>query len=109
VRAATGQLVIGVVDNGVAAAIIWILLPTGSVGYPTFVAAYAVACVAGLASSVPAGVGVFEGSLSTLLKSVEGAPLAAAFLGYRLAYFLLPLIIACLALAGDSLGRSRKA
>ena len=105
---AMAQLVIGVVDNGVAAAIIWILLPPGVIGYPSFVGAYAVACVAGLASSVPGGAGVFESALATLLPNLEPAALAAAFLGYRLSYYLLPLLIAALALAGDTLLGSRK-
>jgi uncharacterized membrane protein YbhN (UPF0104 family) len=108
VRAAAAQLTLGVVDNAVAAAIIWILLPSDVVAYTTFVGAYAVACVIGLASSVPAGVGVFEGTMSALLRGVPAAPLAAAFLGYRLAYFLLPLIIASVALAGDTLRRSHR-
>lgn len=103
--AALGQLVVGVADNATAAAIIWVLLPNDSVSYLTFVGAYAVSCVAGLASSVPAGAGVFEGSLSTLLSGVHPAPLAAAFLGYRLSYYLLPLVIAVIALAGDTLKR----
>ena len=107
-REALAQLVIGVLDNGIAAAIIWILLPAGSTSYPSFVGAYAVACVAGLLSSVPGGAGVFEGALSTLLPTVSAAPLAASFLGYRLAYYLLPLVIASLALAGDTLLRVRK-
>lgn len=102
---AVAQIVIGVVDNGTAAAIIWLLLPAGAVHYQTFVGAYAVAAVAGLISTVPAGAGVFEGSISTLLPNADPAPLAAAFLGYRLAYYLLPLIIACLALAGDTIRR----
>ncbi len=104
-RDALAQLVIGVVDNGIAAAIIWILLPGGSVGYPSFIGAYAVACVAGLASSVPGGAGIFESALATLLPGVNSAALAAAFLGYRLAYYLLPLILAALALAVDTLRR----
>ena len=102
---AMAQIVIGVVDNGTAAAIIWLLLPGGAVHYQTFVGAYAVAAVAGLVSTVPAGAGVFEGSISTLLPNADPAPLAAAFLGYRLAYYVLPLIIACLALAGDTIWR----
>jgi len=102
---AVAQIVIGVVDNGVAAAIIWVLLPAGTVHYLTFVGAYAVAAVVGLISSVPGGAGVFEGSISTILPDAEPAPLAAAFLGYRLAFYLLPLIIAFLALAGDTLYR----
>lgn len=103
VRVALAQLTIGAVDNAVAAAIIWVLLPAGSVGYFTFVASYAPSIVVGLISHVPGGVGVFEGSLSTLLKGLDPAALAAAFLGYRLFFFLLPLVIAGVALAADTL------
>jgi uncharacterized membrane protein YbhN (UPF0104 family) len=99
---AIAQVVIGVVDNAVAAAIIWLLLPPAVVHFETFVGAYAVAAVAGLVSTVPAGAGVFEGSISTLLPYVQPAPLAAAFLGYRLTYYLLPLVIAAVALAADT-------
>lgn len=105
---ATSQLVIGVADNAIAAAIVWILLPAGMVKYATFVGAYAVACVAGLASSIPGGAGVFESSLATLLHGVSAAPLAAAFLGYRLTYYLLPLVVAAVALAADTLIRAGK-
>jgi uncharacterized membrane protein YbhN (UPF0104 family) len=103
---AAAQIVIGVVDNGTAAAIIWLLLPPGAVHYATFVGTYAAAAVAGLISTVPAGAGVFEGSISTLLPDADPAPLAAAFLGYRLAYYVLPLIIASVALAGDTVRRA---
>jgi uncharacterized membrane protein YbhN (UPF0104 family) len=104
---ALAQLVVGIVDNGVAAAIIWILLPHGMIGYPSFIGAYAVACVAGLVSSVPGGAGIFESALATLLPAVDAASLAAAFLGYRLAYYILPLLIAALALAGDTIRNPR--
>jgi uncharacterized membrane protein YbhN (UPF0104 family) len=100
---ALAQLAVGVADNSVAAAIIWSLMPPDSVGYLAFVGSYAISCVAGLVSTVPAGAGVFEGSLSALLRGVEPAPLAAAFLGYRLAYYVLPLIVAIVALGGDTL------
>lgn len=99
------QLSVGALDNATAAAIIWILLPPGTVDYLAFVGAYAIACVAGLISTVPAGAGVFEGTLSALLPRAPAASLAAAFLGYRLAYFLLPLAIALMALVGDTLQR----
>jgi uncharacterized membrane protein YbhN (UPF0104 family) len=100
---ALAQLVLGVVDNGIAAAILWILLPAGGPSYGSFVGAYAVACIAGLASSVPGGAGVFESAMAALLPSVDVAELAAAFLGYRLAFYLLPLVIAFLALAIDAI------
>lgn len=101
-RVAIAQLSIGAVDNAVAAAIIWVLLPAGAISYVTFVSAYAPSVVVGLASHVPGGVGVFEGSVSTLLKGLEPAGLAAAFLGYRLFFFLLPLLIAGVALGVDT-------
>lgn len=104
-RVALAQIGLGAIDNAVAAGIIWILLPEGSVDYFSFVGAYAPSVVVGLISHVPGGVGVFEGSMSALLASVPPAPLAAAFLGYRLAFFLLPLLIAGVALAGDAVHR----
>jgi uncharacterized membrane protein YbhN (UPF0104 family) len=102
---AIAQLTVGVADNAIAAAIVWILLPQGGVSYPGFVGAYAVACVAGLVSSVPGGAGVFESALATLLPHIGSAALAAAFLGYRLSYYLLPLTLGALALAAETLRR----
>lgn len=104
-RVALAQIGLGAFDNAVAAGIIWTLLPEGSVGYFSFIGAYAPSVVVGLLSHVPGGVGVFEGSMSALLASVKPAPLAAAFLGYRLAFFLLPLLIAGIALTGDAMRR----
>jgi uncharacterized membrane protein YbhN (UPF0104 family) len=100
---AIAQLVLGVVDNGIAAAILWILLPGGATSYGSFVGAYAVACIAGLASSVPGGAGVFESAMAALLPNIDVAALAAAFLGYRLSFYILPLILAFLGLAIDAI------
>ncbi|THD59687.1 lysylphosphatidylglycerol synthase domain-containing protein [Phenylobacterium sp.] len=100
---ALAQLVLGVVDNGVAAAILWVLLPKGDPSYVTFVGAFAVAAIVGLLSAVPGGAGVFESAMMTLLPQVNTAALAAAFLGYRLAFYILPLIIAAAALAIDAI------
>lgn len=107
-RVALAQIALGAVDNAVAAGIIWSLLPEGSIGYFSFVGAYAPSVVVGLISHVPGGVGVFEGSLSTLVAGVPAAPLAAAFLGYRIAFFLLPLLVAALALMGDTLRQRQR-
>jgi uncharacterized membrane protein YbhN (UPF0104 family) len=105
---ALAQLVLGVVDNGIAAAILWILLPAGGPSYVTFVGAYAVACIVGLISSVPGGAGVFESAMAALLPGVEAAALAAAFLGYRLAYYVLPLLLAAMALGFETLRSARR-
>jgi uncharacterized membrane protein YbhN (UPF0104 family) len=105
---ALAQLVLGLVDNAIAAAILWILLPHAGPSYLTFVGAYAVACIAGLASSVPGGAGVFESAMAALLPGVEPAALAAAFLGYRLSYYILPLILAAAGLGLETF-QQRKA
>lgn len=102
-RLALAQIGLGAADNAVAAAIIWVLLPAGSIDYLTFVGGYAPSVVIGLISHVPGGVGVFEGSLSTILKGLDPASLAAALLGYRLFFFLCPLVLAAAALAFDAL------
>lgn len=104
---ALAQLLLGLVDNAIAAAILWILLPPGGPSYMTFVGAYAVACITGLISSVPGGAGVFESAMAALLPSIAPAALAAAFLGYRLVYYILPLILASLALAAETMRNRR--
>lgn len=93
-RWAVAQAVIGLVDNILTVLIAWTLLPLGLVGLGAFTGAFAVATVTGVVSSVPGGAGVFESVLLTLLPGVARAPLVAAFLGYRLFYFIIPLIMA---------------
>jgi uncharacterized membrane protein YbhN (UPF0104 family) len=88
---AIAQVVIGVVDNVLTVLIPWVLLPSGFVGLGAFTGAFAVATVTGVISSVPGGAGVFESVLLTLLPHVARAPLVAAFVGYRLFYFIIPL------------------
>jgi phosphatidylglycerol lysyltransferase len=90
--AAVAQVVLGFADNLVTAAVVWLLL--GGVAFPAFAGAYALATVAGVVSSVPGGAGVFEGVVLGLLPQVSRAPLIAALLGYRLIYYIAPLLIA---------------
>ncbi|WP_397415310.1 lysylphosphatidylglycerol synthase domain-containing protein [Phenylobacterium sp.] len=106
---AAAQIALGALDNAVAAAILWVLLPADEVGFATFVGAFAPSVAIGLASHVPGGVGVFEGAMSTLLGGVDPAALAAGFLGYRLFFFVIPLAIAGIALALDTLAHRRAA
>jgi glycosyltransferase 2 family protein len=109
IRVALAQLAIGTIDNAMAAAILWVLLPAGAVGFFAFVGSYAPSVIVGLISHVPGGVGVFEGSVSTLTKGLDPAALAAGFLGYRLFFFLLPLMIAGVALAFDTVHERARA
>lgn len=107
-RLALGQVAVGFADNVVTAMIVWLLL--GGVGgaYAAFAGPYALATVAGVASSAPGGAGVFEGSVLALLPHVPRPALVAAFLGYRLVYYLVPLTLAAGLMARAGLGPVRK-
>lgn len=93
-RTAWFQIALGLVDNAVTAAVVWVLLPGGGVTFPAFAGAYSAATLTGVVSSVPGGAGVFEGAMLALLPDVSRAAMAAAFIGYRLFYYLIPLAIA---------------
>jgi phosphatidylglycerol lysyltransferase len=91
---ALAQLVIGVLDNLVTSALVWMLLGAAAPAFPTFASAYSVSTAAGLFSGLPGGVGVFEGAMLALLPNLDRAALTAAFVGYRLFYYIVPLCLA---------------
>jgi uncharacterized membrane protein YbhN (UPF0104 family) len=93
------QILLGLANCAVTAGVVWLLLPHGAIGYPAFVSSFVPATLLGLASHVPGGAGVFEGTVLTLLPELSRATLAAAFLGYRLIYYAAPLMIAAVVLA----------
>ena len=96
---AAAQVFLGLLDCAATAGVVWLLLPHATVGYAAFVSSYVPATLLGLASHVPGGAGVFEGTVLTLLPDTSRATLAAAFLGYRMIYYLAPLVIAMAVLA----------
>lgn len=100
-RTVLGVTALSVVELVMAAAAFYVLLPMDTpTGLPGFVGIYLVAVLAGLISSVPAGLGVFEWSLLKLLPQVAPAAVLAAALIYRITYYVLPLLLAtALALA----------
>lgn len=100
---AVGQVLLGLADNVITAMVVWLLLGGVGIAYAAFAGPYAIATAAGVVSSVPGGAGVFEGSVLALLPSAPRPALVAAFLGYRLIYYLIPLTIAALALARSGL------
>ena len=93
------QLLFGLADVFVNAAIIWILLGASAPRYATFLGGYLVSVVAGLLSGIPGGVGIFEGVMLILLPGVDRATLTASLLGYRLFYYLTPLAVGAVVLA----------
>jgi phosphatidylglycerol lysyltransferase len=89
------QLLISAVDIGASAAVLWLLLPMGSIDLATFVGFYAIAVVLGVLSHVPGGLGVFEAVILVALgRQVPLHQLAGALVLYRLIYYVLPLVLA---------------
>ena len=89
------QLLLAILDLSCAAgALFWLLPADASLSFHVFLTAYVLAMVAGTASHVPAGLGVFETVLVLALPALPRDGLLAAILGYRAIYYLAPLIIA---------------
>jgi len=103
-RTVLGVTALSVVELALASAALYVLLPpVPGTGYAGFVGLYLVAVVAGLLSTVPAGLGVFEWSLLKLLPGIAPAALLAAALVYRITYYVFPLLLATLMAAGSGL------
>ncbi len=76
---------------------LFVLLPeTIDIGYPVLIAAFVTALGLGLISNVPAGAGVLELTLVTLIAPDDIAALMAGLLAFRVVGYGLPAIVAAL-------------
>jgi uncharacterized membrane protein YbhN (UPF0104 family) len=87
------QILFGAADLIAGAAVFWLLLGRNAPRFPDLLSAYVISIVAGLLSGVPGGAGVFETAMLQLMPTFDRAGLTAAFLGFRLFYYLTPLVI----------------
>ncbi|MGV8939081.1 MAG: bifunctional lysylphosphatidylglycerol flippase/synthetase MprF [Allorhizobium sp.] len=89
------QFLVTVVDLAASASVVYVLLPDSTISWPTFFAIYSVAIGIGIASHVPAGIGVFE---TIIIASLGGRAdvdaVLASLIVYRLIYYVLPLLLA---------------
>jgi phosphatidylglycerol lysyltransferase len=108
---ALGQVALGTLDFAVAGGVLYLLLPPEApFSFFAFIGFFMIALVAGLLSQVPGGLGVFEGVLLYLLTpSLPADRILGALLLFRLVYYILPLLIAILLLAGYELRQRRAA
>ncbi|HFD13215.1 MAG TPA: bifunctional lysylphosphatidylglycerol flippase/synthetase MprF, partial [Crenotrichaceae bacterium] len=89
------QIVLATTNLGLIAMLIYVLLPAGiGVSYLTFLGVFAVALIAGSASNVPGGIGVFESVILLGLPEISPAALLASILMFRAIYYLTPLAFA---------------
>ncbi len=107
-RFALTQVALGAVDFTLASAVLWVLLPPeAGIGFAAFAGLFAAAVTVGLASSVPAGLGVFEAVIVLLLPQVPTDSLLGSLLLYRAVYYLGPLVLAALLLIAGELRAQR--
>jgi phosphatidylglycerol lysyltransferase len=104
------QVVVGVFDWLVAAAALWILLPEISgISFHHILGIYLIAQIAGLTSSVPGGLGVFESVFVLILAPVSSsAAILGSLLVYRFIYYLIPLGVGAAMLGGYELSLRRQ-
>lgn len=108
-RLAAGQITAGAADWLVGAGVLYVLLPPGhGLSFLHFAAVFTAALAVGQISLVPGGLGVFEAAVLLLLpESVPEGALVASLVAYRAIYYLLPLVLASVAVALDG-GRQRR-
>lgn len=110
-RAALAQLSLSSADWLITGTVLFAVLPPSlGLEYGTLLRAYLVAQIAGMASHVPGGAGVFEAVMLTLLATgavTQRAGLLAALVMFRVVYYLLPLL-AALVVAGVAELRLRR-
>jgi glycosyltransferase 2 family protein len=95
------QMTIGALDVCAAGAVLYVLLPQGyGIAYGTFIAAYVFACILGIISHAPGGIGVFEATIILALPGVPTEQLLGSLLLFRVCYYIVPFVFALLLLAG---------
>lgn len=94
-RLTLAQTLVGACDLGLMATALYVLLPDTAPGFAAFLTMFLLALVAGTASQVPGGLGVFEAAMLVMLSPhVEVGALTAALLAFRAVYLVLPLLVA---------------
>ncbi len=90
-----GQMVLGVIDLCSAAGVLYVLLPSHQqLDFSTFAATYVFACLLGIASNAPGGIGVFEAAMLKVVPVTSEAELLASLLLFRAIYYLIPFTLA---------------
>ncbi len=90
---AVAQTLLTTLDQVCAAGTLYLLLgSTVGVGFPAFLGIFLLALVAGIASQVPGGLGVFETAMLLLLRDyLPASSILGALLVFRIVFYLLPL------------------
>ena len=94
-RRALAQLSVSAADWVFSGAALYVLLPPHRVPFHVFFAVFLLGQIAALVAQVPGGLGVFEAvMLWSLAPAIRAPTMLVALAGYRIIYFLLPLLVA---------------
>jgi uncharacterized membrane protein YbhN (UPF0104 family) len=101
-----GQIALGVMDLCSAAAVLYVLLPSREgLDFFTFAAVYVFACLLGIVSHAPGGIGVFEATMLKVVPSPSQEALLASLLMFRILYYVIPFVLALALLGANEGGR----
>ena len=96
---ALSQTIVACADLVVAAACLYVMLPSRSITFAEFLPNYLLAQVAVVLTHVPGGVGVLEVILMHIVDGVSPERLFGAILVFRVLYYLIPLGISAVMLS----------
>ncbi|MFP5077548.1 bifunctional lysylphosphatidylglycerol flippase/synthetase MprF [Rhizobium sp. YIM 134829] len=100
-RTSSRQFLVSVLDLAASASVLFVLLPTDSIGWPAFLAVFSIAVALGVLSHVPGGLGVFETVIVAALgHTTDVDDVLGALVLYRLIYNVLPLGLATVFVIG---------
>ncbi|MBA2481189.1 MAG: bifunctional lysylphosphatidylglycerol flippase/synthetase MprF [Planctomycetes bacterium] len=105
------QIALGAAEMVTRSLVLYVLLPPElGLGFAAFLGSYLLAMVAGKISQIPGGLGVLEGVFVMLLPTgASPAGVLGALAVYRGIYYLVPLLVAALALGGFEIAMRRRA
>ncbi|MDP9362325.1 MAG: bifunctional lysylphosphatidylglycerol flippase/synthetase MprF, partial [Acidobacteriota bacterium] len=104
------QVATSCLDWIIAAGVLYILLPDSlPLTFPRFLCIFLLAQIAGVASNVPGGLGIFEAIILVFLAPFFSASaILGALVAFRAIYYLLPLLVAMLLLATHEIVEKRE-
>jgi hypothetical protein len=98
------QIAIGVLDLGIGALAMYVLLPgEPAIDFTTVLVTFVVATLLGFISHAPGSLGVFDAALLVGLSQFDKNELLASLLIFRVLYFILPFFVALCALSAREL------
>lgn len=95
-RLALVQLLLGALNWGLMALVVYFML-SQKVAYPEVLGILMISSIAGVVTHIPAGLGVIEAVFVALLADeMSKGAIVGGLIGYRVIYFLIPLLVATL-------------